>query len=72
MNSSYAKQLKDFADKLTGENQLSEADIKKSMSKLGLVYSEDEIERLNRVLLALHPIAKNITEDKTSKKEISH
>lgn len=73
MNSNYAQNLKDFADKLASDDNLSESEIKKTMSTLGLVYTEDEIERLNRVLLALHPISKRITEETTNlKKEINH
>lgn len=72
MSSQHARDLKNFADKLASDDNLTEAEIEKTMSKLGLVYSEDEIERLNHVLLALHPISKRITEDNNLKKEISH
>jgi len=64
--------LKKFADQLASDEDLTESEIEQTMSKLGLIYSEDEIERLNRVLLALHPISKRITEDTNLKKEISH
>jgi len=72
VNSEYAKNLRDFADKLASGDDLTEPEIKQTMHSLGLVYTEDEIERLNRVLLALHPISKKITTDNNSKQEISH
>jgi len=76
LNSNYARDLKNFADKLASDDCLSESEIKTTMAKLDLIYTEDEIERLNRVLLALHPISKRITEDHSLnnnlKKEINH
>lgn len=72
MSSNYAKSLKNFADKLASDDGLTEPEIKRTMATLGLVYTEDEIERLNRVLLALHPISKKITEENNPKQEISH
>lgn len=67
----YAKNLKDFADKLAEDHFFSEGEIKEKMEALGLVYTKDEIERLNRVLLALHPISEKIKNNQ-DQKEISH
>lgn len=74
MESIDTRALKVFADKLTDQNNtMPEIEIKKAMERLGLVYTEDEIERLNQVLLALHPISQKIKEDTSqSNKEISH
>lgn len=70
----YAKNLKDFADKLASDGFTSEAQIKEEMEKLKLIYCSDEIERLNHVLLALHPLSKRITSDltKNTHKELNH
>lgn len=59
--------LKEFINLLLDE-KLTEVEIKKSMESLGLTYSEDEIERLNHVLLALHPYTKK----DDSPKEVRH
>lgn len=67
----YAKNLKGFADKLVKDHFSSENEIKLKMEELNLVYTTDEIERLNRVLLALHPISEKIKCDQ-DQKEISH
>jgi len=72
VNSDYAKNLKKFADQLASDDNLTESEIETTMTNLGLTYTKDEIERLNRVLLALHPISKKITTDTNSKQEISH
>lgn len=68
MNREYAKRLKDFADKLASDGFKSEDLIKIKMEELGLIYCTDEIERLNHVLLALHPLSEEIK----SNKEITH
>lgn len=71
MDTEFTKKIKDFADDLTNENFKSEEEIKFKMEELDLVYTKDEIERLNRVLLALHPISKKIQQEQDHK-EISH
>jgi len=71
MDMEYTKKIKDFADDLTNEKFESEAEIKFQMEELNLVYTADEVERLNRVLLALHPISKKIKQEQDHK-EISH
>ncbi len=74
MNRDYAEKLKNFADKLASDNFTSENEIKVEMEELGLTYCDDEIERLNHVLLALHPLSKEIKADTTilSHKELNH
>ena len=72
MKETRTKDLKAFADKLADEQPLSEIEIQKTMENLGLVYTDDEIERLNRVLLALHPLSAKIKEDTRLNKEITH
>lgn len=74
MDRNYAKKLKDFADKLASDSFKAEADIKFEMESLGLIYCEDEIERLNHVLLALHPLSKEIKNEPTEQthKELNH
>lgn len=61
------EELKHFINLLLDE-KLSEPEIKTSMENLGLTYTDDEIERLNRVLLALHPY----TQKNESLKEVHH
>lgn len=74
MDRDYAKKLRDFADKLASDSFTSENEIKFEMEGLGLAYCDDEIERLNHVLLALHPFSKEIKDNSTklNHKELSH
>lgn len=72
MNREYANKLKIFADKLATDAYTSESDIKIEMEKLGLIYCTDEIERLNRVLLALHPISEQIKLEQNNQQELNH
>ena len=74
MNREYAKRLKEFADKLASDDFTSEELIKVKMEELGLAYSTDELERLNHVLLALHPLSEEIKSNTTDNthKELNH
>lgn len=74
MNRKYAKKLKDFADNLASDKFSSEEEIKLEMKALGLIYCDDEIERLNHVLLALHPFSEQIKSDNSQQthKEFNH
>jgi hypothetical protein len=72
MNKDYALKLRSFADKLASDAFKDESQIKHEMESLGLVYCTDEIERLNRVLLALHPLCEEITLNEKPKQELNH
>ncbi len=74
MNHEYAKNLKAFANALASDKFKSNKEIKEEMDRLGLIYSDNEIERLNRVLLALHPFADKIRskQNKANQKELCH
>lgn len=72
MTDSYAIKVKKFADRLIEGSFSSEAEIKKEMEDLNLTYSENELERLNHVLLALHPYSESIRNKETPNKEINH
>lgn len=48
------KKLELLVEELLKDNP-SESDIQKKMAELELTYTEDPVERINRVLEALHP-----------------
>lgn len=72
MKENYATKLKNFADKLIDESFSSESEIKQEMESLNLTYSENELERLNHVLLALHPYSEKIKKNQNTNKEMNH
>ncbi len=74
MSHNYAKNLKAFANALASDKFKSNEEIKQEMDKLGLIYSDNEIERLNNVLLALHPFADKIRSkhSKPNQRELRH
>ncbi len=54
MDSIKIQELEFLAENLVSD-ALKEHEIKVAMEKLGLEYSDDPVERLNRILRALHP-----------------
>ncbi len=74
MDHNYIEKLKNFADALASDKFTSNEEIKQEMDSLGLIYCDDEIERLNHVLLALHPLSEKIKaeQNESTQKELSH
>jgi len=52
----YQTKLKSLADILASEDQAPSDEVRRLMTELNLEYSEDQIEQLNQVLLALHEL----------------
>ena len=52
----YQTKLKDLADILDSEHQRPSDEVRKLMSDLNLNYTDDPIDQLNQVLLALHEL----------------
>ena len=54
----YENKLKDLANVLASNEKPPHSKVKTLMSDLSLNYSEDPIDQLNQVLLALHKLKK--------------
>jgi len=53
----YQQKLKELADLLASDEEAAKPiEIKERMNELELTYSEDPIDQLNQVLLALHEL----------------
>lgn len=52
----YQQKLKNLADILAAEENIAASEIEERMNELNLKYSEDPIDQLNQVLLALHEL----------------
>ena len=52
----YQEKLKNLADILASDKDTATDEIEKRMEELGLKYSDDPINQLNQVLLALHEL----------------
>ena len=52
----YQEKLKNLADILASNKDTATDEIEKRMEELGLKYSDDPINQLNQVLLALHEL----------------
>lgn len=66
----YQEKLKNLADDMSKEQPISLDETKKRMEELDLKYSDDEIERFNQILLALHEL--KIDRNKELKQERRH
>lgn len=52
----YQQKLKELADILASDEEINNIEVKKRMNELDLQYSDDPINQLNQVLLALHEL----------------
>lgn len=52
----YQQKLKELADILASDEKINNLEIEERMKELDLQYSDDPINQLNQVLLALHEL----------------
>lgn len=61
MDSMKVQELEVLAENLVSD-ALKEHEIKLAMEKLGLEYCDDPVERLNKILRALHPSVDQVSD----------
>ncbi len=64
----YENKLKDLANVLASNEKAPYSKVKTLMSELSLNYSEDPIDQLNQVLLALHKLKKEKSPEPSKEK----
>ena len=52
----YQQKLKSLADLLASDKGTDKSEVEKQMKELNLKYSDDPIDQLNQVLIALHEL----------------
>lgn len=66
----YQEKLKNLAEDMSKEDSIPLSEAKLRMEELNLKYSEDEIERFNQILIALHNLKAD--KNKEPKQERRH